>query len=170
MAATAQTELSGTGSEGRLSYPWRTSKSRFGREQYCPHSSHDRRADCHNRCHLSTDAVPRAFSKTSSADRFSRLPLVTIEQIPRLYVPGLGAATGVADLSQLKRRLNWSSPIRASSDPCCTNPSTRSLIRDIRFSIQKYALIRAIERECRYLNIKSLTALTLHLVSPAHHP
>jgi hypothetical protein len=38
------------------------------------------------------------------------------------------------------------------------------------FSIQKCALIRAIQRERRYLNIKTLTALTLHLVGPAHHP
>src|ERR1700722_2150020 len=37
-------------------------------------------------------------------------------------------------------------------------------------SIQKCALIRAIERERRYLNIKTLTALTLHLLSSAHHP
>ena len=37
------------------------------------------------------------------------------------------------------------------------------------FSIEKCVRIRTIERECRYLNIKTLTAFTLHLVSPAHH-
>src|ERR1019366_3800240 len=36
--------------------------------------------------------------------------------------------------------------------------------------LQKYALIRTIQRERRYLNIKTLTALTLHLVGSAHHP
>jgi hypothetical protein len=33
-----------------------------------------------------------------------------------------------------------------------------------------YASIRKIQRERRNLNIETLTALTLHLVSPAHHP
>jgi len=44
------------------------------------------------------------------------------------------------------------------------------LTHDFHFSVQNYALIRAIERECRYLNIKALTALSLHLVCPAYHP
>jgi hypothetical protein len=50
------------------------------------------------------------------------------------------------------------------------SPRQRSLTVDFHISIRKYALIRAIKRECRYLNIKALTALSLHLVSPAHHP
>jgi len=37
-------------------------------------------------------------------------------------------------------------------------------------SIQEYTLIWTIQREGRYLNIEPLTAFTLHLVSPAHHP
>src|ERR1700757_1464515 len=54
---------------------------------------------------------------------------------------------------------------------CATRESSPSISDcDTYFSIQEYALIHAIERECRYLNIKMLTALSLHLVSPAHHP
>src|ERR1700676_4255797 len=35
--------------------------------------------------------------------------------------------------------------------------------------VQQYILIRTIQRERRYFNIKPHAALTLHLVSPAHH-
>jgi len=40
---------------------------------------------------------------------------------------------------------------------------------DLRCSIQQRTRIWTIQREGRNLNIKPLTALTLHLVSPAHH-
>jgi hypothetical protein len=43
------------------------------------------------------------------------------------------------------------------------SPHERSLI-------QQYILIRAIQGERRYLNIKSLALLALHLVTSAHHP
>ena len=49
--------------------------------------------------------------------------------------------------------------------PICVNRRPRCLIL-----IQQYTMIRAIKRERRYLNIKTLTALTLYLVSAAHHP
>ena len=49
-------------------------------------------------------------------------------------------------------------------------PKSRSLTLHFCLLIHEYVLIRAIQREHRYLDIKTLTALTLHLVSPAHHP
>src|ERR1035437_6901926 len=36
--------------------------------------------------------------------------------------------------------------------------------------VKQHTLIRTVQRERRYLNIKAIAALTLHLVGPAHHP
>jgi hypothetical protein len=46
----------------------------------------------------------------------------------------------------------------------------RAPIHALLVSIHKQALIRTVEREGGYLDVKTLAALTLHLVSPAHHP
>src|SRR5580704_6241821 len=51
--------------------------------------------------------------------------------------------------------------------PRVSPPSSPYLHRAL---IQKYILFRAIQGERRYLNIKSLAPLTLHLVTSAHHP
>src|ERR1700679_1518159 len=55
--------------------------------------------------------------------------------------------------------------VLASSPSCrrqASNP--RSLL------VQQYILIRAIQRECGYLNVKQLAPIALHLVTSAHHP
>ena len=36
--------------------------------------------------------------------------------------------------------------------------------------MQQYTLIRRIERERWYLNIKPLATIAFHLIAPAHHP
>jgi hypothetical protein len=67
-------------------------------------------------------------------------------------------------------RSRWRDVQRSPAFARSAHFDLRFLIHDLYFLIQKYGVIWTIQRERRDFNIKTLSVLSLHLISPAHHP
>ncbi len=61
------------------------------------------------------------------------------------------------------------SDCRQDSDLPDTRKRLKGLV-SVDFLIQRYTLIRGVQRERWYLNIKPLATIAFHLVTPTHHP
>ena len=68
------------------------------------------------------------------------------------------------------RQAPWKLSSTDANRPNRFSEAAAASLNDINFSVQKYALVWTIQRERRYFNIKTLSVVSLHLISPAHHP